>query len=84
MPRSFTCAPTTQTAMSFTLQSSTIIILVKALPQPSKQHGETVCCAGVTAQGQWKRLFPVRYRHLGGDSSFGRWTGASFIPASDG
>ncbi|MCB2061257.1 MAG: hypothetical protein KDE21_12160 [Novosphingobium sp.] len=27
----------------------------------------------MTAQGEWKRLFPVRFRHLSGDSSFGRW-----------
>jgi len=48
-------------------------VLVKALPQPSKTYGETVCCAGVTANRQWKRLFPIRFRHLSGDSSFNRW-----------
>lgn len=53
-------------------------MLVKALPQPSKQYGETVCCAGVTDQGVWKRLFPVRYRHLSGDSSFNRWDWVNF------
>lgn len=53
-------------------------MLVKALPQPSKTYGETVCCAGVTADGQWKRLFPVRFRHLGGDSSFSRWDWVKF------
>lgn len=46
---------------------------MKALPHSSKTHGETVCCAGMTAQGEWKRLFPIRFRHLSGDSSFGRW-----------
>jgi hypothetical protein len=51
---------------------------VKALPQPSKKHGETVCCAGVTADRQWKRLFPVRFRHLSGDSSFSRWDWVKF------
>src|SRR5262249_54888812 len=48
-------------------------ILVKALPQPSKRYGETVCCAGVTPHGQWKRFYPIRFRHLSGDSSFSRW-----------
>ena len=47
-----------QPAMSATPQNCKVTILVKALPQPSKQYGETVCCAGVTAEGQWKRLFP--------------------------
>lgn len=50
-----------------------VIILVKALPQPSKKYGETVCCAGVTPDGQWKRLYPIRYRHLAGETAFGRW-----------
>lgn len=54
------------------------MVLIKALPQPSKTYGETVCCAGVTAEGQWKRLFPVRFRHLRGDSSFSRWDWVRF------
>jgi hypothetical protein len=64
--------------MSLTPQECRVTILVKALPQPSKTHGETVCCAGLTAHGEWKRLFPVRFRHLRGDSSFGRWDWVSF------
>ena len=63
-----------------------VAILVKALPQPSKTYGETVCCAGVTAEGIWKRLFPVRFRHLKGEHSFGRWDWVSFkhgVPKSD-
>jgi hypothetical protein len=55
-----------------------VIILVKALPQPSKGYGETVCCAGVTIDRQWKRLFPVRFRHLSGDKAFSRWDWVSF------
>ena len=50
-----------------------VTILVKALPQPSSKYGETVCCAGVTPEGHWKRLYPIRYRHLAGETSFGRW-----------
>lgn len=64
--------------MSVTLQECRVTILVKALPQPSKTHGETVCCAGMTAQGEWKRLFPVRFRHLSGESSFSRWDWVKF------
>jgi hypothetical protein len=48
-----------------------VVILVKAIPHPSKRHGETVCCAGVTLDGQWRRLFPVRFRHL--NEKFSRW-----------
>ena len=46
---------------------------MKAYPQPSKKHSETVCCAGIDVAGNWKRLFPVRFRQLGGDQSFSRW-----------
>ena len=64
--------------MSATPKNERVVILVKALPQPSKQYGETVCCAGVTADGRWKRLFPVRFRHLSGDASFSRWEWVNF------
>lgn len=64
--------------MTVSPQSSRVTILVKALPQPSKQYGETVCCAGVTQEGKWKRLFPIRFRHLQGDQSFSRWDWVSF------
>ncbi len=72
--------------MSAKLQKSRITILVKALPQPSCTYGETVCCAGVTADGSWKRLYPVRFRHLSGESSFKRWDWVNFSyrkPTSD-
>lgn len=59
--------------MSATPQSCQVIILVKALPQRSAKHGETVCCAGITPEGQWKRLYPVRFRHLKEENSFKRW-----------
>jgi hypothetical protein len=59
-------------------QSSHVTILVKALPQPSRLYGETVCCAGVTKDGNWKRLYPIRFRHLQGEQSFSRWDWVSF------
>jgi hypothetical protein len=64
--------------MSATPQSCRAAVLIKARPQPSRTYGETVCCAGITADGQWKRLFPIRFRHLGGDASFSRWDWVDF------
>ncbi|HMS94453.1 MAG TPA: hypothetical protein PKA03_04420 [Tabrizicola sp.] len=64
--------------MSVTLQSCRVSILVKALPQRSTAHGETVCCAGVTAQGEFKRLFPIRFRHLADEAAFKRWDWVDF------
>ena len=64
--------------MSILPKSSRVIILVKALPQPSKQYGETVCCAGVTREGHWKRLYPIRFRHLQDGQIFKRWNWVKF------
>jgi hypothetical protein len=72
--------------MSVTLQSCRVSILVKALPQRSTAHGETVCCAGVTAHGEFKRLFPIRFRHLADEAAFKRWDWVDFkyrLPTSD-
>jgi len=49
------------------------VIVVKAVPRPSKKHRETVCCAGITAAGEWRRLYPVRFRRLVADQQFERW-----------
>jgi hypothetical protein len=49
-----------------------VVIIVKAVPQPSQKYGETVCCAGVTRKGEWRRLYPIRYRRLG-EKAFDRW-----------
>ncbi len=59
-------------------QSCRVAILVKALPQPSSRYGETVCCAGVTLDREWKRLYPVRFRHLSGQNAFKRWDIVSY------
>ena len=64
--------------MNGTVQSSRVVILVKALPNPSTKHQETVCCAGVTLDGQWKRLFPIRFRQLSDQVAFKRWDWVEF------
>lgn len=53
---------------------------MKAWPQPSKKYGETVCCAGITPEGEWRRLFPIRFRHLQGEQKFKRWELLEYIP----
>ena len=64
--------------MPSTPQVGRVVIIVKALPRPSKLYGETVCCAGITSDRQWKRLFPIRFRQLKGESSFSRWQWVKF------
>jgi hypothetical protein len=48
-----------------------VLVLVKALPHAGKRHGETVCCAGVTADGEWRRQYPIHFRRL--QTGFSRW-----------
>lgn len=55
-------------------QKRRVRILVKAFPQPSTKHEETVCCAGVTEDGeQLLRLYPIRYRRLPKEDQFDRY-----------
>lgn len=49
------------------------IIIVKAAPQVSDKYGETVCCAGITLDKKWVRLYPVTFRTLEDAKKFGRW-----------
>src|SRR3990172_7060301 len=51
-----------------------IRILVKAFPQPSQKHEETVCCAGITVDTEeLARLYPIRYRRLAKANQFDRF-----------
>ena len=52
-------------------KSERALILVKALPRKGDEHGEVVCCAGVTEKHEWRRQYPVRFRHL--KEKFKRW-----------
>jgi len=49
------------------------IIIVKAAPQLSSRHGETVCSAGITRGRQWVRLYPIAFRTLQDAQQFRRW-----------
>ncbi|TAL01115.1 MAG: hypothetical protein EPO08_11410 [Rhodospirillaceae bacterium] len=53
--------------------TSEAVILVKASPHVGKKHGETVCCAGVSDDGKWLRLYPVTFRTLDEAKQFKRW-----------
>ena len=41
-----------------------VLITVKTYPTLSKKYGETVCTAGVRADGSWMRIYPVPFRRL--------------------
>lgn len=50
-----------------------ILILVKTYPTLSKKHGETVCTAGIRADGTWVRLYPVPFRRLGDQEQYSKF-----------
>ena len=54
-------------------QKRRVRILVKAFPQPSAKHEETVCCAGVERRQGTSRLYPIRYRRLPKGDQFDRY-----------
>lgn len=53
-----------------------VLITVKAYPTISTKYGEAVCVAGVrldTAEPEWIRFFPVRFRDLPQDQQFQKY-----------
>lgn len=53
--------------------TSRAVVLVKATPQASESHGETVCVAALDEYGIWHRLYPVNFQDLKTSQRFGRW-----------
>ncbi len=54
------------------------VVLVKAAPLPSLTYKETVCCAALTDDGKWLRLYPIRFRLLPPERRFRRWARIRF------
>ncbi len=59
-----------------------ILITVKANPEQSKKHGHVCCTAGITEQGEWIRIYPIRWRTLLGIRRYS-WIEAEVEPASE-
>ena len=50
-----------------------ICVTVRAYPNPSKKHIETSCVAGITVDGQLRRLYPIPDRLLSEDNRFKKY-----------
>ncbi len=58
-----------------TPQTKTVLITVKAPPNPSSKYQETNCCAGIDlATGEWVRLYPIPFRLLDYDKQFPKYS----------
>ncbi len=51
-----------------------ICIAVKTYPSISTKYIETVCTAGVTEDGEWIRLYPVKFRMLKDDKKYKKFS----------
>ena len=54
----------------------TVLIVVKAAPNPSERYGETVCVAGIRLDLDspgWVRLYPINFRELDDESRFRKY-----------
>ncbi len=51
-------------------QCERILITVRTYPNLSASHIETVCTGGINDCGEWRRLYPVRFRHLDDDKQY--------------
>jgi hypothetical protein len=57
-------------------EQMTVMITVKAAPNPSERYGETVCIAGIRLdleKAGWVRLYPVNFRELNSDLKFRKY-----------
>lgn len=50
-----------------------ILITVKTYPTLSSKYAELVCTAGVNENGEWRRIYPVRFRQLQDSSQYQKY-----------
>ncbi len=50
-----------------------VLITVKTYPTLSRKYGETVCTAGVRADGSWVRIYPVPFRRLNETEQYSKY-----------
>ena len=51
-----------------------MLITVRTYPDPSEKYDETVCTAGITDNGEWRRLYPVPLRYLDYEKQYRTWS----------
>lgn len=50
-----------------------LMLMVKTYPQPSKKYQNLVCSAGITDDGRWMRLYPVKFELFQGRESIHKY-----------
>jgi hypothetical protein len=52
------------------MKKERVLVTVKTYPTLSRKYGETVCTAGVRADGSWVRIYPVPFRRLNEEEKY--------------
>jgi hypothetical protein len=67
-------------------QRTQVFITVMTYPHPSEKYTELVCTAGITADHQWIRLYPVDYRYRTGVQRYRKyqWVEVDLMPRESG
>lgn len=55
-------------------KSKKLFVTVKTYPTPSTTYIETTCVSGITDDGHWIRIHPVRFRSMDEDNRFPRYS----------
>jgi hypothetical protein len=50
-----------------------VLITVRTYPSPATKSVEASCTGGITAEGEWIRLYPVPYRLMDDERRFSKW-----------
>lgn len=56
-----------------TWEKKRVLVTVKAYPEISTKHGQVVCTAGITEEGEWIRLYPMPYTLFSGPEKIQRY-----------
>ena len=66
-------------------QERRVLVTVRTYPTPARKGIEVSCTAGITAEGEWIRLFPIPYRYMDPDQRFSKyqWINARVRKARD-
>jgi hypothetical protein len=72
--------------MNENYETTRVLITVMTYPHPSQHHRELVCTAGVTATGEWVRLYPIDYRYRPNHQQFRKyqWIDVDLAPRGSG
>ncbi|PKL28539.1 MAG: hypothetical protein CVV46_06075 [Spirochaetae bacterium HGW-Spirochaetae-2] len=55
------------------MEKKKILITVKTYPIPANKYIETVCTAGITEDGDWIRIYPIKFRMLEQEKQFKKY-----------